>query len=104
MTVTLNRPQSEGTIFFAPASSAFWSNSLRILIPGGYSVNKPLKRTVNGSSCEKLTAMRIFDTVLSLFAVQNKGKSVSEYGNNENNLGKRVRWRILYLIAPVANP
>ena len=42
----------EGIIFFAPASSAFWSNSFRVLTPRGYISNKPCRWEVNVSSWE----------------------------------------------------
>ena len=41
----------------ALASSAFWSNSLKIVIPGGYSFSSPLRRFVSGSVTLKLSVI-----------------------------------------------
>jgi hypothetical protein len=47
------------TILVAPASSAFCNNSLRIVIPGGYSFNNPLRRFVSGSVTLKLCTILV---------------------------------------------
>jgi hypothetical protein len=49
------RVKQEITIVDALASSAFCRSSLRILMPGGYSLRRPRRRVVRGSAISKFS-------------------------------------------------